>query len=295
MLVCGKGALMADVATRLARARELHLQSRWAEACDEFAAADALQPLAVDDLEAFAEVAQVLGPGTRQSGFFGVPTSPASTRARPTERSRPPSGWQALIINAEFARANGWVAQVRRLAQERLVEEVPIPEALVSQEHHGYPVPIDNHGWLVITDAYSLIAIADYDAAIPLLSRAAADAARGRQIDLHAFATTVLGRALIKAGRLKEGLSRLDEAMLPVIDGDTSPRARSMLYCAAIATCHEVRELARVREWTLALGAWLDSLPGLGGAYFGNCRIYRSYLLRLCGAWRSALDEVTVV
>jgi ATP/maltotriose-dependent transcriptional regulator MalT len=287
---------MADVATRLARARELHLQSRWAEACDEFAAADALQPLAVDDLEAFAEAAQVLGPGDEAIRLLRRAYQ-SCVEAGETDRAVTSAFWlwQALIINAEFARANGWVAQVRRLAQERLVEEVPIPEALVSQEHHGHPVPIDNHGWLVITDAYSLIAIADYDAAIPLLSRAAADAARGRQIDLHAFATSVLGRALIKAGRLKEGLSRLDEAMLPVIDGDTSPRARSMLYCAAIATCHEVREFARVREWTLALGAWLDSLPGLGGAYFGNCRIYRSYLLRLCGAWRAALDEVTVV
>lgn len=100
---------------------------------------------------------------------------------------------------------------------------------------------------------------------------------------------------MIKAGRVKEGLSRLDEAMLPVIDGDASPRARSMMYCAAIATCHEVREFARAREWTLALGAWLDSLSGLKGAYFGNCRIYRSYLMRLCGSWREAVNEVAVV
>jgi DNA-binding NarL/FixJ family response regulator len=113
--------------------------------------------------------------------------------------------------------------------------------------------------------------------------------------DLVAFATTLWGRALVKAGRLQEGLSRLDEAMLAVIDRDTSPRTTSLLYCSAIATCHEVREFARVREWTLALGAWLDSLPALDGAYFGNCRIYRSYLMCLCGDWREALDEVALV
>ena len=54
---------MADAGSRLRRARELHLQSRWADACDEFAAAGRLQPLAADDLEAFAEAAQVLGRG----------------------------------------------------------------------------------------------------------------------------------------------------------------------------------------------------------------------------------------
>jgi hypothetical protein len=121
--------------------------------------------------------------------------------------------------NAEFARANGWVAQVRRLTQQ-------------------------NHDWFLITDAYSLIGTAEYEAAAQLLSRTAQGASYRRQIDLVAFATTIWSRALIKTGRVKEGLSRLDEAMLPVIDGDASPRARSMMYCAAIATCHEVREFA---------------------------------------------------
>jgi ATP/maltotriose-dependent transcriptional regulator MalT len=271
---------MVDIATPLSRARELHRQSRWAEACEEFSAVDRLEPLAADDLEAFAEAAQVSGRGQEAVGLL-----------RRAYQARVAAGeidqaitagfwlWQALIINREYARANGWVAQVRRFAQERL----------------DHPALIEDHGWLMVTDAYSLIAMADYDTAAQLLARAAEDASRRHQTDLVAFATTIWGRALIKSGQFREGLSRLDEAMLPVIDGDTSPRARTMLYCAAIATCHEVREFARVREWTLALGAWLDSLPGLGGAYFGNCRIYRSYLMRLCGSWPEALNEVAVV
>jgi len=63
-----------------------------------------------------------------------------------------------------------------------------------------------------------------------------------------------------------------------------------VLYCSAIGTCHEAREFAPAREWTLALGEWLDSLSQLGGAYFGDCRIYRSSLMRLCGSWREALE-----
>jgi ATP/maltotriose-dependent transcriptional regulator MalT len=266
-----EGTSMADGASLVSRARDLHRQSRWAEACEEFGSADRLEPLAVDDLEAFAEAAQVLGRGEQAIRLLRRAYE-ARVEADDIESAVTSAFWlwQLLIINAEFARANGWVAQVRRLTQQ-------------------------DHDWFLITDAYSLIGMAEYEAAAQLLARAAQDASYRRQIDLVAFATTIWGRALIKAGRLKEGLSRLDEAMLPVIDGDASPRARSMMYCAAIATCHEVREFARAREWTLALGAWLDSLSGLRGAYFGNCRIYRSYLMRLCGSWREAVNEVAVV
>jgi DNA-binding NarL/FixJ family response regulator len=288
MMVVREGASMAEMATRLDQARELHLQSRWAEACKEFAAADRIKPLGVQDLELFAEAEQVLGRGDE-----AVQTLRRAYRAR-IEAGEVDQAitsafwlWQALIINAEFARANGWVAQVRRLADKRTADEGPADE--------DSPTPIDGNGWLLVADAYSHVAAAEYDRAVHLVARAAEAATRRGQTDLVAFATTLWGRALVKAGRLQEGLSRLDEAMLAVIDRDTSPRTTSLLYCSAIATCHEVREFARAREWTLALGAWLDSLPALDGAYFGNCRIYRSYLMCLCGDWREALDEVALV
>jgi ATP/maltotriose-dependent transcriptional regulator MalT len=40
---------------------------------------------------------------------------------------------------------------------------------------------------------------------------------------------------------------------------------------------------------------WLHSLSSLGGAYLGNCRIYRSRLMCLNGAWPDALDEIAAV
>lgn len=290
---------MEDVAIRLSRAREFHRQSRWAEACEEFAAADQQEPLAVDDLEAFAEAVQVLGRGEDAVRLLRR-TYQARVEAGEIDRAVTSAFWlwQLLIINAEFARANGWVSQVRRLLQERLAQtdlaaDDLRPKDLPARPDH--PLPMDDTAWFLVADAYSLIAAADYDAAAQLLARAAEIGSRHRQADLVAFATCVWGRALIKSGRIMEGLSRLDEAMLLVIDRDTSPRATSLLYCSAIATCHEAREFARVREWTLALGAWLESLPQLGGAYFGNCRIYRSHLMRLRGSWREAVNEVALV
>ena len=263
---------MADGATHVGQARELHAQSRWAEACEQFAAADRSEPLHADDLERYAEAAQILGRGDEAIQLL---RRAFNSRIAAGERDRAITSafwlFQALIVNAEFSRASGWAAQVRR------------------------SIPDLDHGWLLFTQAYFLIASAEYDQAAQLLARAADDGSRRGETDLVAFATTVWGRALIKAGRLPEGLSRLDEAMVPVAELNTSPRATSMLYCSAIATCHEAREFGRAREWTHALGAWLDSLPRLGGAYFGNCRIYRAYLMCLRGSWQEALDEVAFV
>ena len=263
---------MTDRATRSGQARELHAQSRWAEACVQFAAADRAEQLDADDLERYAEAAQILGRGDEAIQLLRRAFN-LRIAAREVDRAIVSAFWlfQALIINAEFARARGWAAQVRR------------------------SMPDVDNGWFLFTEAYFLIPAGDYDQAAQLLARAAAMGSRSRETDLIAFATTVWGRALIKAGRLEEGLSRLDEAMLPVVERDTSPRATSMMYCSAIATCHEAREFGRAREWTHALGAWLDSQPRLGGAYFGNCRIYRAYLMCLSGSWRDALDEVAFV
>ena len=52
---------MADVGSHLTRAREHFDGSRWQQACAEYAAADRLEPLGVDDLDRSAEAAQISG------------------------------------------------------------------------------------------------------------------------------------------------------------------------------------------------------------------------------------------
>jgi tetratricopeptide (TPR) repeat protein len=166
-----EGAAMADGATRLGQARELHAQSRWAEACEQFSAADRAEHLDAEDLERYAETTQILGRGDEAIQLL---RRAFDTRVEAGEVGQAITSafwlWQALIINAEFARASGWAAQVRRT----------LPD-------------LDN-GWLLVTDAYFLIAAADYDQAAQLLARAADAAHRQGETDLIAFATTVGGR-----------------------------------------------------------------------------------------------------
>ena len=267
---------MEDAPALVIHARDLHQQSRWAEACDAFLLADRAVPLGVEDLELLAECAQILGRGTD-----AVRALEAAYHARVRTGeidAAVTSGfwlWHALILDGEFARAAGWAARVRQLVAE----------------HPGD----DEQGWLLVTQAYGQVAAGEFEDAVRLTRRAAELGARQGVVDLFAFATTVCGRALLKAGRLAEGLSRMDEGMLPVTEGATSPRVTSMLYCSAIATCHDALELGRVREWGRSLDGWLKTLPPLHGAYFGNCRIYRSLLLRLQGSWQAARDELDAV
>ena len=78
--------------------------------------------------------------------------------------------------------------------------------------------------------------------------------------------------------------------MLGVLSGETSPRVTSLLFCAAIGTCHEeVHDDVRVREWSGALGSWLHRVPPFGGPFYGNCLTYRAVDLRLAGRWPEAL------
>ena len=210
-------------------------------------------------ISSFAEAAQVLGRGDK-----------AIRLLRRAYRARVEAGevdraitsafwlWQALIINrSSRGRTAGW----RRSGVScRNVEKRAHGEGPWRRGEPG--TRCDRRQWLAPGDRRIFARRGGrLRRCIQLLARAAAVASRHGQTDLVAFATTVWGRALIKAGRLQEGLSRLDEAMVAVIDRDTSPRTTSLLYCSAIATCHEVREFARAREWTLALGAWLDTTP----------------------------------
>lgn len=264
---------MNDATSHLGTAREHHHASRWVRACEEYAAADRATPLAVDDLEAWAESAQVVG---RIDEALAVLTRCFELRAEAGEIHAATRAtywlWSAHIFaRGEFATAAGWVEQARSLAEERGSGE---------------------YGWLLIPRAYGCIGKGDYATAEGLLHRATELGLGRGDVDLITIATTMRGRASLKLGSLESGLALLDQAMVRILTRATSPRTTSVMYCAAIGSCYEVQEIARATEWSVALDHWLGTLPQLGGAYFGNCRIYRALLMRLRGEWSRAEAEL---
>ncbi len=131
---------MADGSIGLSQARELHAQSHWAEAYEQFAEADRDEQLDADDLERYAEAAQILGRGADAIRLLRRAFN-LRVDAGEVDQAITSAFWifQALIINAEFARANGWAGQVRR------------------------SMPDVDNGWLLFLEAYFLVAAADYD------------------------------------------------------------------------------------------------------------------------------------
>jgi DNA-binding CsgD family transcriptional regulator len=264
---------MNDDVNHLVTAREHHRASRWVRACEEYAAADQAMPLAVDDLESWAESAQVIGRIDEAIAVLSRCFELRADAGQVHEATRATHWlWSAHVLaRGELAIATGWVERARTLAEERGPGE---------------------YGWLLIPRAHACIGRGDFATAEGLLHRAAELGIGRGDVDLVTIATTMRGRASLKLGALDDGLALLDEAMVRILTRATSPRATSAMYCAAIGSCYEVQEIARATEWSVALDRWLGTLPQLAGVYFGNCRIYRAILMRLRGDWSRAEAEL---
>jgi DNA-binding CsgD family transcriptional regulator len=102
------------------------------------------------------------------------------------------------------------------------------------------------------------------------------------------------GRALLRLGRVAEGMRLLDEAMLAVATEELQPEWAGDLYCHAMAACHELGDLRRARYWTSATERWLTTLPP-AVLFTGTCRVHRAQLHQIGGDWDRAEREAAQV
>jgi DNA-binding CsgD family transcriptional regulator len=261
-----------DVGAELQQARQAHRGRRWAEAVDAFARLDRTGVLDVEDLERLAEALDLVGRGDDAIAVLQRVYA-ARVDAGDVAAALRDAFWlyRALVFNAEFAHARGWIARATRLTTGRTA--------------------CAQRGYLLLPEAERGLRDGENRAAFAAAGRAAALGTRCGDRDLVTIALHMQGRARIGDGRIDDGLVLLDEAMLNISAGETSPRATAWIYCKTIQTCHQVYDVRRAREWTAALNAWCDSLPQFTGAYSGSCRVHRSELLQLTGAWPDAVRE----
>jgi DNA-binding CsgD family transcriptional regulator/tetratricopeptide (TPR) repeat protein len=176
-----------------------------------------------------------------------------------------------LLSLSEMARGSGWIARAQRLVD-------------------GEGKDCVECGYLRLSLVFRLTAGGDYLAARAAAVEAAEIGTRLGDRDLCALGRTFEGRALIRYGRLAEGLPLLDEAMVAVTSGELSPHVTGLIYCSVIAACQQSYALDRAREWTAALSAWCEEQPQLV-SFAGACLVHRSEIMQLGGAWPEATLE----
>jgi ATP/maltotriose-dependent transcriptional regulator MalT len=181
--------------------------------------------------------------------------------------------WIGMNLRArgEKSRAAGWFARAERLLER---EERDCVE----------------RGYLRIPALLRSVAAGDWDAASTVAAEAVGIADRFGDADLLAMAGHEQGHALIRQGRVEDGLRLLDEAMLAASAGELSPIVTGLVYCSVIAYCHDLHELRRAREWTDALTDWCEQQPDMV-AHTGVCLVHRAEILELQGSWPDALEE----
>jgi ATP/maltotriose-dependent transcriptional regulator MalT len=108
--------------------------------------------------------------------------------------------------------------------------------------------------------------------------------------DVTTLSRLALGRVRIFRGDVVSGIRLLDEAMVSVLAGETSPIVVGDGFCTAIDACHDVVDVRRGQAWTAAFGRWCDAHPGLV-AFAGVCQVHRAEFLQLRGAWVEAVAQ----
>ena len=251
-------------------ARASYERRAWAEACARFEAEDRASPVDAPDLEAWATAADLAG---RHGADLWTRAHHAHLERQDARGAARCAFWLGfgLLSRGERAPAAGWFARARRLLEESGADCV-------------------EHGYLRLPDALTHIVAGDNAGALALFEEADAMGRRFGDASLTAIARNGRGRALIRLGRIAEGVALLDEAMVGITAGEVTPFVAGDIYCSMIEACHEIFDMRRAQEWTAALAEWVDGQPQLV-PYRGQCLTRRAEMLQLHGAWAAALEE----
>ena len=262
---------MTDLA-RVQRGRQSFEQRAWTESYRLLQAADRDAPLDADDLERLAIAAHLVGRDDDCEAFTARAHQAYLDRGDREGAARA-AFWLgfALMGRGAVAPASGWFARAGRLLDEGPIDSVV-------------------RGYLLIPIAIRCIVQGDPTAADATFSQAAAIARRFGDRDLASVACHGRGRALIRLGRIAEGVALLDEAMASVIAGEVTPLVAGDVYCSVLEGCQETFDLRRAYEWTASLAQWCAAQPDLV-RYRGECLQYRAEVLQLRGRWTDAAHD----
>jgi LuxR family maltose regulon positive regulatory protein len=181
-------------------------------------------------------------------------------------------GRDNLIVRADAAVAAGWLARAERLL-----------------EGEG---DCSERGWLLLRQGqialYGLHDAAQAETAAQGARRCGMEAA---DTDLEMAAIALAGLALVRQGRVDDGMRLLDEASAAAVSGEVAWRdVAGAICCDLIFACEYVHDHGRAGQWCEATAASARR-DGIGGV-FGICRAHYASVLMYRGDWAGAEAEL---
>ena len=263
---------MAPNGAGIGHGREAGPPPAWGDVYESLSRPDKSDSLSGDDLELLAAAAYLLG-HVDECRHALQRAHRAHLSAGDALRAARCVFWVAFtsLLEGNLAQASGWLARAHRVLEHEKEESA-------------------EQGLLLLPDAVLASAAGDYATAEAGAARAAAIGARLGDADLLALALHFQGRALVKEGRVREGLTMLDEAMVAVAANEVWAPVAGNIYCSMIDACLEISDLRRAHEWTTALTAWWARQPDMV-TFTGQCLVHRAEIMRLHGAWATAVEE----
>lgn len=265
-----------QASTAVERGRAAYSAQRWLGAVEAFTeaaegtTAEGATAIDASDLERLGIAEILVGSNERGVGTL-TRAHEAFLAVDEAARAARCAGWigMNLMSRGEMAPAAGWFARAQRLVR---------PDG-----GSGSPA-----GYQLVPEALGALHFGDASHAAECFADAAAFAEELGDPDLLALCRLGLGQATIMGGEPDRGLLMLDEVMVAVTAGETSPIAAGIVYCAVLQSCRLAFDVRRAREWTRVLDHWCTEQPDLV-AFSGQCHSHRSALFLLNGAWEDAL------
>jgi len=255
---------------RLEDARGAASRYAWGEAFDDFAAADAAEPLGPQDLELMADCAWWIGKmrhciALRERAYAEYLKAGEGRRAARVATELCEHHADML----ELAAASAWIQKASRLLEDE-------PEGA-------------EHGWLQLTYALMARGEGDLEGMGAYAAQAAPIAARHGDKDLFALALACEGVGRAYLGDPESGLQMVEEATVGAVSGELGPRATGWIYCMMITVSAHLTDWQRAGHWTEAAVNWCNR-QAING-FPGVCRVHRAEILRLRGAFSDAEEE----
>lgn len=179
-----------------------------------------------------------------------------------------------LNYRGELAVMRGWLRRARSLLD-------PLPACTEQAMALGVEAHI------------AAVRDADPQRALDLARRARAVAAEIEDREVVSLATGLEGLALVTAGEVADGMSRLDEASTAVIAGDVPDlELAATILCYVISACERARDLDRAEQWCEQMRTYCEraGYPTMVAA----CRTQYAGILLSRGTWKAAEEELAV-